>query len=58
MILTFENYKGLKSEFEVPEEQVFYRKDCLYISFANLTTEERKKKNIDLSKISVVGLKK
>ena len=55
MILTFENYKGVKSEFEVPEEQVFYRKDCLYISFANLTTEERKKKNIDLSKISVTG---
>ena len=58
MILTFENYKGLKSEFEVSEEQVFYRKDCLYISFANLTTEERKKKNIDLSKISVVGFMK
>ena len=58
MILTFENYKGLKSEFEVSEEQVFYRKDYLYISFANLTTEERKKKNIDLSKISVVGFMK
>lgn len=55
MILTFENCKGIKSEFEVLEEQVFYRKDCLYISFTNLTAEERKKKNIDLSKISVVG---
>lgn len=58
MILTFENYKGIKNEFEVLEEQVFYRKDCLYICFTNLTTEERKKKNIDLSKISVVGFMK
>lgn len=55
MILTFENFKGVKSEFEVLEEQVFYKKDCLYIAFANLTTEERKKNNIDLTKISVVG---
>ena len=58
MILTFENYKGIKNEFEVLEEQVFYRKDYLYICFTNLTTEERKKKNIDLSKISVVGFMK
>jgi hypothetical protein len=58
MILTFENYKGIKNEFEVLEEQVFYRKDCLYICFTNLTTEERMKKNIDLSKISVVGFMK
>ena len=58
MILTFKDYKGIRSEFEVPEEQVFYKKGCLYVCFANLSTEERKKKNIDLSKVSVTGLMK
>ena len=58
MIVTFTRPNGTKDEFEIFEDQVYYKKTGYYVSWANLTDEERKKKNIDLAKVTIYGIMK